>query len=377
MKKLLVWFCGTGTQTKDMEFLYTNSEFDKSYIIDGVGTKTMTHRENTLKESETWGLKSWVNSTRNLVFGYTEETTIVGIDTLIDTLVSDLERLATSKEQVDLVIGGHSRGAAVGLVTFLASLNEQVTFDIKSANVSDKECPQSEESSWRVVKSLRIIAADPVSGRQIDSEDTNDMFGVSPDMKLDDLLLCLRHSLFSQVEQFQVYIYSARFEVRNAFRFDSRWFDFVDKIKEDNQSKIVDAHLLIGGFRHSAMVSQSDELTELYDDLEPDLFMNDLNIQKASPISLLYCLVLGADEASIEHIYTQLRNRELLIIDNINDDSAISKLLMEKTKTSSYKYFNFDYFGFFGKSLSEYMKELPTAVNEKANVFINNRYLFR
>ena len=348
MKKVLVWFSGTGTSATDMiPFLDDEAlleSLDAAFILEGVGTDQMVDAKiqsepflSTFKK----GFRYFVGKFNDQIKGYSEADNILSIDSFF-SVIKTIEHM--EGEQIELVIGGHSRGAAVGIISFLAALREQVL------NNNDG----FENSYLRKIKCIHLVAADPVSGRQPNDEVTNDFMGLAASIGLEKLISDIERIVYGGKAVFQVSVYAARFDARNEFAFDSRWKQFIENQVMHNGHLHDRARLYIGGFRHSEMVQPDLELNKLYT-------ATDVN-----PQQLLRQIIINAQQA--DRLQQLLREHELELMRDIHNQPV----LQSRTKHTSYLNNKIgSYLAFSGKSLVELMRD-TSAFTE-----INKRYLFR
>lgn len=348
MKKVLVWFSGTGTSATDMIPFLDNKalleSLDAAFIFEGVGTDQMVDAKiqsepflGTFKK----GFRYFVGKFNDQIKGYSEADNILSIDSFF-SVINTIEHM--EGEQIELVIGGHSRGAAVGIISFLAVLREQVLNDNDGF----------ENSYLRKIKCIHLVAADPVSGRQPNDEVTNDFMGLGASIELETLISDIERLLYGSKTVFEVSVYAARFDARNEFAFDSRWKKFIDNQVIQHGHFHHRARLFIGGFRHSEMV-------------QPDLKLEPLYKEKGvNPQQLLRQIIINVEHA--ERLQQSLRERELELMRDIKNQPVLQS---RTTPTSYLDCKLYSYVAFSGKSLAELLRETPTITE------INKRYLFR
>ncbi|PXW48277.1 hypothetical protein DFO54_102368 [Erwinia sp. AG740] len=251
MEKVLIWFCGTGTTEEEF---FTNVEisgFSAVVVIDGIGTAAMLTKTQALAKRA-----SWVGSVADMfqasgvrydqLQGYDDRAGVVTLDSLFPLV----EHLKTLKEY-QLVVGGHSRGAAVGLTEFLAELYHLAV---------QNQAP----GVWANAKTIRLVVVDPVQGQQSTDKDTNAFNAILKDKTLAQILAELETKWFGGREVFDTIVYSARYDARSSFAFDYRWYHFITEQMGKQAGPAKRAKLVMAGFRHSAPVYKSDEIAELY-----------------------------------------------------------------------------------------------------------------
>ncbi|MCI4032499.1 phospholipase [Dickeya dianthicola] len=251
MEKILIWFCGTGTTKQDFLANVEISGFSAVVAIDGIGTAAMLTKTQALAKRASWG-GSFVGMSETLgvlydqVNGYDDRAGVVTLDSLFPLV----DYLKTLKEY-QLVVGGHSRGAAVGLTEFLAELYH-LAVQNQAAGV------------WANAKTIRLVVVDPVQGQQDSDKDTNAFNAILKDKTLAQILAELETKWFGGREVFDTLVYSARYDARSSFAFDSRWYRFITEQMGKQAGPAKRAKLVMAGFRHSAPVSKEDEISALY-----------------------------------------------------------------------------------------------------------------
>ncbi|MDB9519431.1 hypothetical protein PN466_21030 [Roseofilum reptotaenium CS-1145] len=315
MERILVWFCGTGTKESEQkkEFGDTIDGYSTSFFISGVGTDEM--KNDVLELNDESGFFESINpwrktrlSTTAMIKGYQEEEHLIGSLTIFKVL-----EIMKDQDKVELTIGGHSRGAAVGIIGFLTTL--------LAAAESDNYT-----QLWACVSNIHIIAVDPVQGRQEEKDDTNDMMGLPANWSVDRVIQQIQDKLFGGKSVFTVTVYTARFDVREQFRLDSRWEQWIETNKDSILQNKGSAELYIAGFRHSSMVCAADEITEIYRECTPRGLMKQ---------------ILKTDVTRIERegYYKTLRDTENSMLKTLKENPNDPKLkkLVERTELSSYK----------------------------------------
>ncbi|OOF21053.1 hypothetical protein BZJ17_10115, partial [Salinivibrio sp. IB574] len=255
---------------------------------------------------------------------------LVSIDKIF-ALFDYLESLSPN-EEVELVIGGHSRGAAIGLVSFLASL----------CQASKTEINDKVNIYWEKINKIRLLPADPVAGKALNYEWLNekikefftnflglknDNFGVETmdsDEPITSLILEIEKNLFKGRKVFEIFIFSARFDARDQFPADENWKRFIDKIIS-NDGPLADRTLMISaGFRHSSMINKNDEISYLYEN------------SGVSPISLLMGIVNLKCNEWITEKSAIIRDVELEWMKRLKEGDPRTLVLKEKTCFNSY-----------------------------------------
>ena len=317
MKRIFVWFCGTGTKPDSQreEFKAALEDYDYTFFIPGVGTDEMRKEAQKMTTSgkSFWGkvfsFCHWSGVKYDTVTGYKEREHLVDAENFFKVL----EKIEQSEQETELTIGGHSRGAAVGLTGFLAMFLAAARQD---KNVKDS-------SPWALVSKINIIAVDPVQGSQTGSEDTNDMMGLLPEQTVDSIIKEIEQLLFQGKPVFHITVYTARFDARKEFCLDSRWQEWIDANKGSLMENQDRAELYVAGFRHSSMVCAEDEITEIYEENSPRGLMKE--IIKAS----------GSNRSDHEMYYKTLKNQEIALLKELKDGPG-SQNLADRTTLSSY-----------------------------------------
>ena len=359
MKKIFIWFCGTGTDYSDMFNVTDLNPFDKVLLINGVGTEAMFEKSKNLNKKSS----SWLNALADIftktgtlyeqAFGYNEKSHIVSALEIFD-IVDYLQSLP-STETVELTLGGHSRGAAVGLTVFLAGLNQTALYQ---ANPTD--------NCWRMISKINLVPVDPVPGGESGANEHNDLFGSDEDMKIEDILCSIEQILFNGRKVFNIFVYSARFDTRNQFCFDKNWLSFVqENVIHPTGPFSGRTHLIIAGFRHSAMIYKSDEISSLYKNLG------------ISPITLLEGILHGKSPEWLARNSSLIRDIELGWLQQLSIDNASVKTLKDQTALASYGIVSQVLLS--GTPLIEILKNytLVQLSQELSNTLYLNRYIFR
>ena len=368
--KHFVWFSGTGTTAESMKQFFSNTVPNdcETLYIDGVGTEEEYEKSYKMTSK----LKTWVGRAMNFftntavrydqITGYKEKNQLVSTEAFFKVI----EKIKTDENDVRLVIGGHSRGAAAGMVGFLASM----------CAISRYTKP-NEKLPIHKVKEIILIPVDPVSGSQKGREDTNDLLGLNEDQGIVDILKEIEINLFSGKPVFKVAIYQARFDVRNEFRFDQRWLNFIQNTVDNPKGYFANkAKLYVGGFRHSSMVDLGDEITFIYGDSTPTGLLKELikNAIEENQISCENSCYSSLKERELELIVLlksqQYTKRWGGISQRFLSENTEVKKLYNRTRIQSYTLGKAAYSG-------ESLKKIVDK-NEPNNSFYlnNNRYLF-
>ena len=354
MKRLFLWYSGTGTTAEHMRnfFNFTANDTLKIAYVDGLGTENNRTESQTLSENKTGSWTEWLMGffkktelLHDQAYGYKEKHQLAQLEhyfKLLDEIDPEKDK------EVELVIGGHSRGAAAGVLGFITALY-----------ACRKEGNTLEGSP---IKKIRILGVDPVPGTK-----GNDLLGLEEEtveFKKNPLLNMLNYiaSSSKKAELFKVIYYTARFDARNEFRADDYWLNFY---KSQRANRQVETEFYVGGFRHSAMVFEDDEISSLY-------------TGNSRPTALMKELVkreLGLVYTDISALYNGITDTELAALSNIASDNG-NTTLISRTNKGSYGPASIVYSG---NSLQEEIKRITVNGTKKAELskenLVNNRYL--
>lgn len=354
MKKLFLWYSGTGTTAEHMRnfFNITASDTIKIAYVDGLGTENNRTESQTLSNNQTGSWTEWLMGffrktelLHDQAYGYKEKHQLAQLEHYFKLL----EEIDPEKDNhVELIIGGHSRGAAAGVLGFITALYSC--------------CKEGNTLEGSPIKKIRILGVDPVPGTK-----GNDLLGLeseTAEFKKNPILNMLNFIESSSKKEnlFSVIYYAARFDARNEFKADDYWLNFY---KSQLLNKQIDTEFYIGGFRHSAMVFEDDEISSLYNG-------------NARPTALMKELVkreLGLPCANIVTLYNGLTATELTALSNLASDTG-NTTLINRTNKSSYGSASVAYTG---SSLQEIVKKITANGTKKSELnkanLINNRYL--
>ncbi len=374
MKTVLIWLCGTGTPAAAAEHLFEGQYYDEKHLISGVGTKenVLKAKENGVKDlmgaNANAGITTKISAmvdyvaatlyapivaTKDIVLGYREHHQISQLFQIAEVI----EGLAKYDDnEVHLIIGGHSRGIADGMLGFLTSLYLHCT-----------QRPNPDQHLFfKKANRVSLIAVDPVNGAELQDMiggmvDRNDIMGFDElpwDQRKISHLLHTMERATGKPGLFDVVLYTARFDARDEFLLDKYWLEFLEDIKR-GVGYTGTFKYYVGGFRHSAMVSKNDELTELYVNEEND----------DSPVVLLRHILMDVkgNTTSADLAYSNLAAKEMALMDELVNQGQ--PVLQGKTHTKSYSW---------AEMLTSYGKPLETILAENkdvANPLVNNRYL--
>ncbi|WP_433831261.1 hypothetical protein [Flavobacterium anhuiense] len=356
MKKLFLWYSGTGTEAENMRDFFNIAETDtiKVEYINGLGTKGNLSATKTLldkKPSYLDGIFDLWNQTKTLAFGSEEHDQLAQIEHFFNII----NKIDSNDKEVELIIGGHSRGAAVGILGFIASLRETCKRD------SFENSP---------IKKITFIAVDPVPGsskvRNLEFLGSkNDLLGfetIEGENKIKSALDFIA-AKSKKPNLFKVIYFPARFDARNEFKADQYWLDFYESQRNSlsvanpkNNEPVIETKFYIAGFRHSAMVDKNDEISELYDavncptNLLKEIVKHELEISNSD---------LNAIQKGIIKIET---NALLNLASNVKNLK-----LTERTTKNSYNSIPYE-----GESLENIIKNNSLT----STIRTNNRYLY-
>lgn len=354
MKKLFLWYSGTGTTAEHMRnfFNITASDTIKIAYVDGLGTENNRTESQTLSNNQTGSWTEWLMGffkktelLHDQAYGYKEKHQLAQLEHYFKLL----EEIDPKKDKdVELIIGGHSRGAAAGVLGFITALYAS--------------CKEGNTLEGSPINKIRILAVDPVPG-----EKGNDLLGLekeTAEFKKNPILNMLNYIASSSKKQnlFKVVYYAARFDARDQFKADDYWLNYY---KSQLLNKQIDTEFYIGGFRHSAMVFDDDEISALY-------------TGNARPTALMKELVkreLGLVFANITTLYNGLTATEVTALSNLANNAG-NATLISRTTNSSYGAASVVYTG---SSLQEIVKKITVNGTKKSELnkanLINNRYL--
>jgi|GEM_PF-1944077 len=274
-KKCMIWFSGTGTSVEETDDIFEGLMYDKLIIISGVWTPSMSADARHMTPSNQY---EWTYNLSRLTSGYDEATNLVSMEQGIFKLMEYIEKDVTPEDDVHLFIGGHSRGAAVGVTAMLSALCNAIEAEkIRAMKQRDRE----EHPLLDSLSHMSLIVVDPVQGKG----NKNDMLGLEGVQYDIETLLNYIEKASGKDNFITVVLYCARFDVRDAFALDPAWSNF-----DDDPGEFADRYYSFnGGFRHSAMVYKDEEISGLYEDF-------------ITPISLLRVILtdLKMDIAELE-----------------------------------------------------------------------------
>lgn len=372
MKKLFLWYSGTDTEAESMRNFFNIAESDtiKVEYINGLGTEGNASITNTLQDNDAANEPGLTNKSTNYirqlytrVKGAQEHDQVAQIEhffKITENLKSD--------EEVELIIGSHSRGAAVGVLGLIASLYETCKY------CSFEDSP---------IKKITFIAVDPVPGSAevrgysiFGSK--NDLLGfetIEGENKIKTALDFIA-TQSKKPNLFKVIYYPARFDARNEFKGDDYWLEFYQtqiknaKNAEQKMQKpqsdepVIETKFYVAGFRHSAMVDKNEEISELYDEVN-------------CPTNLLKEIVnqeLGLSRVSVNTIQKSIKKAEHTAISSIANCTKL-KNLINRTNKNSYKA-SLVLSGYsLQEKVEEFTKKDSFTVKLSKKTQINNRYL--
>lgn len=355
-EKFLVWFSGTGTPIQDMTPLMSNVNLPDTNknIISGLGTTGNSQASQPMTSS------SWLNPKSYTIFqqfankyytlmGYSEENQLASI---MGAVTNTLEKITTSQSQsIELIIGGHSRGAAAGILGFLSSFVAAIQADSSF----------STSPLFNKVKKIHVVPVDPVPG-----PNGNDLMGFST---IQDLYGQLK-TAFNNQNLIDTTLYSARFDCRDGFKFDNNWFLFLNGKYDFNGAKSTDPlfKFYAAGLRHSIMIYPQDG------GLQSSLY-TDANV---TPIKLLENILndIINGTTTAPALFNQLIALEKATIARIKVNPTAPPNILQATSMSGYstpEWIASTLHISGGTSLKDVVAQQTNLVN---HVPINNRYTF-
>ncbi|WP_378187018.1 hypothetical protein ACE939_01565 [Aquimarina sp. W85] len=265
-KKIFIWFSGTSSKAKKAKEVLQIASLEKQgvevLILDGVGTNKMTNSEenywiHTKKSVFSPVIRPVINLKR-LITGYRESTHISQHDQIIK-FIDQIESNSENKgKKFDLLIGGHSRGAAVGLKSYLANLETQLD------RLENNENNKNSKSIFMNLGKLDFMVVDPVAGEMKNdymSGQHKSLIETSINDIIDNIKTSLQEINKNKNLKVTGISYNARYDKRKAFKLDEDWKPFF-KSKDKNYQKEV----FVAGFSHSSMVSLKKSI--LYEENE-------------------------------------------------------------------------------------------------------------
>lgn len=365
MKKLFLWYSGTDTEAVTMRefFNITQTENIKVDYIDGLGTIENLSATQKLKGNKTSFFDLFYIK-KTAAFGSQEKDQIAQILHTFEII----DKINDDDTEVELIIGGHSRGAAVGILGLIASLYETC----KTHSFKDS-----------LVKKITFIAVDPVPG-------SPEVLGLSALGSKNDLLgfetiqgenkiktaLDFIASKSEKPNLFKVIYYPARFDARNEFKGDDYWLKFYQtqiensKIEEQKIKKsqsdepVIETKFYVAGFRHSAMVDKNEEISELYDEVN-------------CPTNLLKEIVnqeIGLSKVSVNAIQKSVKKTEHTAISSIANCAKLENLISRTNKGAYSTSIALSGYSL-QKKVEEFTKKDSFTVKLSKETQINNRYL--
>jgi hypothetical protein len=332
--KFLIYFSGTGTVKKSPEQAFEMDKMRaagvKVMVINGVGTMPDAKASREMRsgpEPQNPGIVTNIvngvagafngtrdasKSTRDKLLGYDQTTQLVQQNEAIKA-ISSLDK------PTDVVVAGHSRGAAVGVKGFIAEL-------YALSEVAKKEGGDLSNGPFMEnIESLHFIPIDPVPGPEV-----NDKLGAQ-DLQVEDRVTHMFNAISERAENpdlISTTVINARHDARTPFSLDPEWGKFI----ENNEGNKCEVHAM--GFQHSTMVKTSDPDPTIYPD--PDI----------TPKTVAAAIIgnkLGlVDSAEVTQKAEALRERELGIIKNISEDKIgpAEKVVLKQSSRAGYNLVN-------------------------------------
>ncbi|QGK74466.1 hypothetical protein [Flavobacterium sp. SLB02] len=366
MKKLFLWYSGTDTTAESMRNFFNITETDtiKVEYINGLGTEGNISKTNTLQNNDAANEPGLINKFTNYIYklytrakGAQEHDQVAQIEHFFK-----ITENTNSDEEVELIIGGHSRGAAVGILGLIASLYETCRLS------------SFENSS---IKKITFIAVDPVPGssKVLGSSalgSKNDLLGfetIGGENKIKTALDFIA-TRSKKPNLFKVIYYPARFDMRNEFKADQYWLDFYENqcknlniVNPKNDKPVIETKFYIGGFRHSAMVNKTEEISELYDEINcPTNLLKEIVYHELE--------ISNSDLNAIQEGIIKTENDVLALVSNIKN----LKLTERTTKDSYPLEIKAEKILYSGESLEQIIRNRAKNNSAKINKK-NNRYL--
>ncbi len=316
MKKKLIWYGGTDTKKNKTEEVLDFKKLKNLGVevlaIDGIGTlenRLSEKKLNTGKQSQSFS--DHLGLVMDRVNGYSEETQITQLNKVFDTF----NNLTNPTE---LVVGGHSRGAAAGVTGFITELYAlalvQKSEDFEFAKNKKPKAFDLAKSLENVQK-ISLIITDPVQGPS-----DNNLLGLQENLQSKNPvkeMLDTISEIVGKKDLFNVSVFLPRFDPRKTFQLDKRWENYMTKNKGQYQE-------YNAGFDHSNMVSSKKN---------PTLYP--LDIDGVSPNGLLKKVIqerLGfVTKKELNNTAKDLHNTEVDLIQILKKDNK------NRTKTEEVK----------------------------------------
>lgn len=358
MKKLFLWYAGTGTTAEHMKnfFNITSSATIKTAYVDGLGTAKNREESQLAGNYKTNSWTEWfmgfIKKTElghDQIYGYKEKHQLAQLEHYFK-LLDEIDPV--KDKEVELVVGGHSRGAAVGLLGFITALYAS--------------CKSGQTLKGSPIQKIKIIAVDPVAGHK-----GNDILGLETEKAFKDnpILYMLNYIAASSGKKnlFKVIYYSARFDARDEFKSDNHWLKYAESQRVNPQ---IETNFYIGGFRHSSMVFNEEEITQLYPNTAcPTILLKEI---VKCELQLVQENITGVIQEDIQKI-------ERLAIHNI----ALGKgnpVLIKQTNIKAYGLVE-GYVAYHGSSLQEIILSATnngkniSALNPSNKIESNQRFI--
>ncbi len=244
MNKKLVWYGGTKTQKhkieKGLDFEKLKNHGIDVLAIDGIATLENTLSEKFLSEKKTSKKRS--NTLKNIIDemkGYNEQTHLVQLNKVFDTFNN-------LTQPTELIMGGHSRGAAAGLTGFITELYALAL--ISKPKTSDFA------KSLENVQQINLIVVDPVQGPL-----QGNLLGLQKNLKHENPIKEMLDTISAVANKpnlFNVSIFFPKFADKKIFKLDKNWEHYIKKSKGEYKE-------YNSGFYHSHMVNPEDK-TKLF-----------------------------------------------------------------------------------------------------------------
>lgn len=318
--KKFIWYAGTrdtaAKASKRLELKRVENVAHSS-IIDGVGTKENagdTRKAEKTHEKQVNGninligalvknVKNRLRAEKDTYNGYSEYTHIAQLEAVFEGIGQD-------NKPIYLVLGGHSRGAAVGVTGFLIQLYALSQLDNGAEFLEN-------------INSIKLIVCDPVAGTK-----ENDLMGMLEGISSDNPIKVMMDAISEKAgkpDLFHTTMVTSRFDARHAFEIDNYWKKFAE-------SKPKNMEVFSAGFQHSELVGKNGNNIEMYSN------------PKITPKSLLQAIIdesLGLiSKNDLDKKASALEKIELKLIEELRGEEkynsdAISSL-REKTSRKGY-----------------------------------------
>ncbi len=217
----------------------------------------------------------------------------------VDTHIAQSTALseAMNNDPNELMLMGHSRGAAVGITGIINQ------WYIQALALKEQKGTASDRLFSEQLESIHLLLIDPVSG-----PDTNENFGKTDDFPPIHEMLRVISEVAEKPNLFEVTCLFSRYDPRKLLELDPRWITFSEQ--SEYPSEVIHT-----GFRHNSSVA-THHLDIYPEHLTPDALTKAIIEQKLGLRSKeeLYRLVSQIEETeltAIDRLTTSERSKQL------------------------------------------------------------------